>query len=181
MIFCLYDRCLFIALLRLCNNLYLKTLRFISSNMSISPEVAPSLRTKPPSNYSQKNADICFYLTFNWLGLIGICSCARKCAKGSSDSIETAFDLALRTRGGPPAERRFTITNNAFAYGTSEQRQAIEKSITADATCKLTGGEQYRGATTRAIPSRYRVGPRPRVWLRWQRRKLHPIILQVMS
>ena len=38
--FCLYDKCLFTALLRLCNNLYLKTLRFISSNMSISPEVA---------------------------------------------------------------------------------------------------------------------------------------------
>ena len=40
LIFCLYDKCLFTALLRLCNNLYLKTLRFISSNMSISPEVA---------------------------------------------------------------------------------------------------------------------------------------------
>ena len=40
LIFCLYDKCLLTALLRLCNNLYLKTLRFISSNMSISPEVA---------------------------------------------------------------------------------------------------------------------------------------------
>ena len=108
----------------------------------------------------EKNANICFYLTFNWLGLIGICSRAQKCAKGSSDSIETAFDLVLHTRVGPPAKRRFTITNNAFAYGTSEQRQGIEKGITADTSCKLTGGEQYRGATTRAIPSRCRDGPR---------------------
>ena len=30
----------FTVLLRLCKNMYLKTLRFISSNMSISPEVA---------------------------------------------------------------------------------------------------------------------------------------------
>ena len=40
----------------------------------------------------------------------------------------------------------------------SEQRQATEKAVTADATCKLTGGEQYRGATV--IPSRCRDGPR---------------------
>ena len=89
--------------------------------------------------------------------------------------------LWLHTRVGLQAERRISDTNNAFAYGTSEQRQAIKKIIAVDTTGKLTGGEQYRGATTRAIPSRYRVGPRPRVWLRWQRRKLHPIILQVMS
>ena len=103
---------------------------------------------------------IYFYLTFNWLGLVGICSHAQKCAKGSNDSIETAFDLVLHTRVGPPAERRFTITNNAFAYGTSEQRQAIGKIITADTTRKAAGGERCGGAITRAIPSRYRVGPR---------------------
>ena len=71
-----------------------------------------------------------------------MCSHVQKCAKGSSDSIETAFHLVLRTRVGPPAERRCTITNNAFAYGTSEQRQAIETGITADTTCRLTGGER---------------------------------------
>ena len=108
----------------------------------------------------EKNADICFYLTFNWLGLIGICSHAQKCAKGSSNSTETAFGLVLRTRVGLQAERRLSITSNAFAYGTSEQRQAIEKSITADTTRKAAGGERCGGAITRAIPSRYRVGPR---------------------
>ena len=108
----------------------------------------------------EKNADICFYLTFNWLGLIGICSRGQKCAKGSSNSGETAFDLFLRNRVGLQAERRLSITNNAFAYGTSEQRQAIEKSIIADTTRKAAGGEQCGGATTRAIPSRYRGGSR---------------------
>ena len=78
----------------------------------------------------EKNANIYFYLTFNWLELIGICSHAQKCAKGFSNSAKTAFDLVLRTRVGRPAERRFTITYNAFAYGTSEKRQAIEKIIT---------------------------------------------------
>ena len=47
LIFCLHDKCLFTVLLRLCNNMYLKTLRFISSNMSISPEVAPSPKVSP--------------------------------------------------------------------------------------------------------------------------------------
>ena len=96
----------------------------------------------------------------------------------SSNSVETAFDLVLHTRLGLQAERRLSNTNNAFAYGTSEQRQAIKKIIAVDTTSKLTGGEQYRGTTTRAIHSRYLVGPRPGVWLRWQRRKFHPIILR---
>ena len=129
----------------------------------------------------EKNAIICFYSTFNSLGLIGICSRAQKCAKGSSISSETTLDLVLRTRIGPPAERRFTITNNAFAYGTSEQRLAIEKIITADTTRKAAGGEQCGGAMTRAIPSRCRDGPRLGVRLRWQRRKLRPIIPQATS
>ena len=103
-----------------------------------------------------------FYLTFNWLGLIGICSHVQKCGKGSRNSAKIAFDLVLRTRVGrsPPAERRFTITNNAFAYGTCEKRQAFEETIAADTTRKAAGGEQCGGATTRAIPSRCRDGPR---------------------
>ena len=58
-----------------------------------------------------KRTQTYFYLTFNWFGLIGICSRAQKCAKRSSNGAEAAFDLVLRTqaRVGLQAERRESI------------------------------------------------------------------------
>ena len=57
------------ALLRLCNNLYLKTLRFISSNMSISPEVAQRFqRPGPPTEILEPRWARChFHTTERWL------------------------------------------------------------------------------------------------------------------
>ena len=62
--------------------------------------------------------------------------------RGSRDSIEIAFDFVLRAHVGLQAEHHLAITNNAFAYGTSEQRQAIGKIITVDTSSKLTSGER---------------------------------------
>ena len=119
-----------------------------------------SLRDKPPSNCSRKERKHIFLLDFQLARIDWDMKSCSKVRQGVQRQYRDCLLPCPRTRVGPPAERRFTITNNAFAYGTSEQRQAIEKSITADTTRKAAGGEQCGGAMTRAIPSRCRDGPR---------------------
>ena len=132
-------------------------------------------------NYSQKERKNMFLLDFQlaWTDWD-----TKSCSKvGQGHTRGPASDLRR------PLSLSYTLgwvchrssTNNAFANGTSEQRQAIERIITTDTTRKAAGGEQCGGTTMRAIPSRCRDGPRMGVRLRWQRRKLHPIIPQATS